>query len=62
MSGFLVHAILDLTIGFTSDGAEPRFWNVVNGKPVNAQIYARYVSASDYCSRKVQKILINFRS
>ena len=41
---FSVSSILDLTIGFTDDGAEPHFWNVVNGKPVNAQIYCRWVS------------------
>ena len=41
---FSVSSILDLTIGFTDDGAEPHFWNVVNGKPVNAQIYCRWVT------------------
>ena len=36
-----VPAILDRTVGFRKDGAEPTLMNIVLGKPCKAEMYCR---------------------
>ena len=38
---FPVPTILDLTVGFRKDGAEPTFMNIVNGNACKAEIFVR---------------------
>ena len=39
----LVPAILDVTVGFRKDGAEPTLLNIIQGKQCKAEMYVRSV-------------------
>ncbi|CAD5118668.1 DgyrCDS7353 [Dimorphilus gyrociliatus] len=56
-------SILDLTIGFRSDGAQPTLMNVICGRPVKAELYVRRIPLSqiptdndENCSDWVHKL------